>query len=134
MESQVSRLAKFGLGKLVDLPNLNYESHAIRVTCIIIRIMLHTTHNICHISYHVVHIVLSYAMRPQDHGLDVRTSQNEGSTYDTSTREPSLANTKSSSFVHTHIIFHSFLYQCNSQSYLGCILKLSSGFLCNYQE
>ena len=63
------------------------------------------THNIFHISYHVVHIFLSYAMRPWDHGLDVRTSLNEGSTCGTSTREPSLANTESASFIHTYFIF-----------------------------
>ena len=68
MESQVSRLAKFGIGKL-----------AMRVTCISILIILQAPHNILHILYHVVHIILSYAMRPWNHGLDIRTSQNEGS-------------------------------------------------------
>ena len=95
MESEVSGLAKFGLGKSMVLPNLDLESHAMSVTCIIKLIILLTAHNIFHISCHVVHIILSYAMRPWDHGLDVRTSQNEGSTYVTSTREPSLANTES---------------------------------------
>ena len=85
MESQVSRLAKFGLGKSMDLPNFDLESHAMSVTCIIKLIILQTTHNIFHISYHVVHIVLSYAMRPWDHGLDHKTSQYDGSTYGTST-------------------------------------------------
>ena len=91
MESQVSGLAKFGLGKSMDLPNLDLESHAMSVTCIIKLIILQTAHNIFHISYHVVHIILSYDMRLWNHGLDIRTSQIEGSTYGTSTREPSLA-------------------------------------------
>ena len=90
MESQVNGLAKFGIGKL-----------AMRVTCISILIILQAPHNILHILYHVVHIILSYAMRPWNHGLDIKTSQNEGSTYGTSTREPSLANTESTSFIHT---------------------------------
>ena len=64
MESQVSGLAKFGLGKSMDLSNLDWESHAMIVTCIIKFIILQTAHNIFHISYHVVHIILSYAMRP----------------------------------------------------------------------
>ena len=55
----------------MDLPNLDLESHAMSVTCIIKLIILQTTHNIFHISYHVVHIILSYAMRPWDHGLDL---------------------------------------------------------------
>ena len=67
MESQDSGLAKS-----------DQESHAMRVPCIII---------------HIVHIISSYAMRPWNHGLDIKTSQNEGSTYGTSTREPSLINT-----------------------------------------
>ena len=78
MEIQVSGLAKFGLGKSMDLPNLDLESHANSVTCIIKLIILQTAHNIFYISYHVVRIILSYAMRPWDHGLDVRISQNEG--------------------------------------------------------
>ena len=110
MESQVSGLAKFGLGKSMDLPNLDLESHAMSVTCIIKLIILQTAHNIFHISYHVVHIILSYAMRPWDHGLDVRTSQSEASTYETTTRDPSLKNTVSTSFIHTYFIFHSFIY------------------------
>ena len=105
MESQVSGLTKFGLGKSMDLPNFDLESHAMSVTYIIKLIILQTTHNIFHISYHVVHIILSYAMKPWDHGLDVRISQNEGSTYETSTREPSLINTEYVSFIHAYFIF-----------------------------
>ena len=75
MEIQVSGLAKFGLGKSMDLPNLDLESHAMSVTCIIKFIILQTTYNIFHRSYHVVHIILSYAMRPWNHGLDIMTSQ-----------------------------------------------------------
>ena len=84
MTSQVSGLSKFGLGKSMDLPNLDLEIHAMSVTCIIKLIILQTTHNIFHISYHVIHIILLYVMRPRDHGLDVRTPQNEGLTYGTS--------------------------------------------------
>ena len=70
------------------------------VTCIIKLIILQTADNIFHISYDVVHIILSYAMRPWDHGLDISTYQNEGSTYKTSTREPSSANAEFDSFIH----------------------------------
>ena len=56
MESQVSGLAKLGLGKSVSFPKLDYESQAIRVTCIIILIVLHTTHNILHIAHIILHI------------------------------------------------------------------------------
>ena len=76
-----------------------------RVTCIIILIILQTTHNILHIPYHIVHIILSYAMRPWNHRLDIRTSQNEGSTYGASNKEPSLTNIESASFIHTYFIF-----------------------------
>ena len=69
MEWQVSRLAKFGLGKLKDLSNLDIESHAMIVTCIIKLIILQIEHNIFHISYHIIHIILSYALRTTDHGL-----------------------------------------------------------------
>ena len=82
-----------------------------RVTCIIILIILHTTYNILHIAYNILHIahnifhiIRSYVMRPWNHGLDFKTSQNEGSTYGTSTREPSLANIESTSFIHTNLI------------------------------
>ena len=86
-----------------------------RVTSIIIRIILHTAHNILHIAHNILHIahkifhiIRSYAMRPWNHGLDIKTYKNEGSTYGTSTREPSLANTNSASFIHTYFIsFHS---------------------------
>ena len=109
MESQVNGLAKMGLGKLVSFPNMDYESHAIRVTCIIILIILHKAHNILHITHivlhigynmlHVAHIVLhithnifhfihSYAMRPWNHIFDIKTSQNKGFKYGNSTTEP----------------------------------------------
>ena len=85
MESQVRRLANFGSGKSMDLPNLNLESHAMSVTCIIKHIILQTTHNIfhiehiiIHITHNVVHIIHSYAMRPWNHGLDIKTSQKWG--------------------------------------------------------
>ena len=85
MKSQVSKLAKFELGKLVDLRNLDLESHAKSVTCIIKLIILQTTHNIFHIVYiiihithNVVHIIHSYAMGPWNHGLDIKTSQKRG--------------------------------------------------------
>ena len=104
MESQVRRLANFGSGKSMDLPNLNLESHAMSVTCIIKLIILQTAHNIFHILYNVVHIILSHAMRPWNHGLDIKTSRNEGSTYGTTTVDPSLANIESDSFIHTYFI------------------------------
>ena len=112
---KVSGLGRFGLGMLVDLPNLDQKIYAMRITCIIIRIILHTTHNILHIAHnifqiaHIIfHFIRSYAMRPWNHGLNIRTFQNEGSTYGTSTREPSLANTQSVSFIHMYFIsFHS---------------------------
>ena len=99
-----------------------------RVTCITIRIILHTAHNIMHIAHNLLHIahnilhighnilhiahnifysIRSYAMIPWNHGLEIRTSQNEGSTYGISTREPSLANTEFTLFIHTS--FHSFI-------------------------
>ena len=83
MESQVSGHAKFGLEKSMNLPNLDLEGFAMSVTSIIKPIMLQTAYNIFHISYHVVHIILSYVMRPWDHELHVRTSPSEGSTYGT---------------------------------------------------
>ena len=47
MESQVSGLAKLGL----TFKKLDYEIHAMRVTCIIILIMLDTTHKILNIGH-----------------------------------------------------------------------------------
>ena len=73
--SQVSGHSKFGLGKSMDLPNLDLESHAMSVTCIIKLIILQTTLNIFRILYHIVHIILSYVMRPWNHEIDIRTSQ-----------------------------------------------------------
>ena len=99
MECKVSGLAEFGLEK----------------SCYECNVHNHTYHfakkqiTYC-ISYHVLHIIFSYSMIPWDHGLDIRTSQNEDSTYGTSTREPSLANTESTSFIHTYFIFHSFIH------------------------
>ena len=85
MESQVSGLDEFGLGKSMDLPNFDLESHAMSVTCIIKLIILQTTHNIFHIAHiiiyithNVVHIVHSYAMGPWNHGIDIKTSQKLG--------------------------------------------------------
>ena len=82
MESQVSGHAKLRLGKLVSFPNLDEQIHAMRVTCIIMRIILYTTynilhiaHNILHIAHNIFHIIHSYAMRPWNHGLDIKTSQ-----------------------------------------------------------
>ena len=66
--------------------------------------ILQAAHNVLHISYHVVHIIISYAMRHWNHGLDIRTCQNEGSTFGTLTRESSLVNTDSTSFIHRHLI------------------------------
>ena len=101
MESQVSGLAKFGSRKSMDLPNLDLESHAMTVTCIIKLIILQTTHNIIyiahiiiHITHTIVYIIRSYAMRHWN-------TKNEGSTYGNSTRESALANTESASFIHT---------------------------------
>ena len=97
MESQDSGLAKS-----------DKKRYDMRVKCIIIRSILHTTHNILHIAHNILHIapivfhfIRSYAMRPWNHGLNIRTSQDEDSTYGTSTREASLANTKSDPFIHT---------------------------------
>ena len=93
-----------------------------RLTCFIILIILHTTQNILHIehiifhiarnilhitqiilhiAHNIFHVIHSYAMRPWNHGLDIKTFQNEGSTYGTSTRKSSLTNTESASFTHT---------------------------------
>ena len=82
MESHVSRLVEFGLGKLVELQNFYQECHAMRVTCIIIHIILHTTHKLLHISHKLMHIthnifniIRSYAMKLWNHGLDIKTSE-----------------------------------------------------------
>ena len=67
MESQVSGLAKLGLGKSVSFPKLDQESqqafqiwiqviHDMRVTCIIILIILDTAQNILHIAHIILHI------------------------------------------------------------------------------
>ena len=77
MESQVNGLAKIGLGKSCYESNMHHH-----------RIILQPIHNILQISYHIVHIIPSYAIRTWNHGLDIKTSQNEGSTYGTSTMEP----------------------------------------------
>ena len=82
-----------------------------RVTFTIILNIFHTTHNnihiahiIIHITHNVVHIIYLYAMRPWNHGLEIKTSQNEDSTYVTLTKGSALANTKSALFIHTHFI------------------------------
>ena len=59
--------------------------------------MIHITHNI-------IHVIYSYAMRPRNHGIDIKTSQHEGSTYGTLTKDPSLENIESFSFIHTYFI------------------------------
>ena len=79
-----------------------------RVTLIIILNILHTTHIIhianivLHIEHNILHIIYSYTIRPCKHGLDIKTSQNKGSTYGPLTRDPSLENTESASFIHTY--------------------------------
>ena len=86
---KVSELSKFELGKFMRFPNLDLESYAMRVTCIIILNILHTAHNnvlithiVIHITHNVVHIIYSYAMRSWNHGLDIRTSLNELNIWD----------------------------------------------------
>ena len=86
MESQVSGLARIGKGKLVSFPNLDYESHAMRVTCIIIHIILYTTHNILHIGHNILHIahnifhvICSCAMKLWNRVLDIKTTKKRGS-------------------------------------------------------
>ena len=110
MEGQVNRLAKFGSGKSMDLPNLDLESHAMSVTSIITLIIFQTAHNIFHISYYVVHIILTYAMRPWDHGLDCSTSKIRAQHMETQLwilhyQTQSLLH----SFIHTSF-FHYFIY------------------------
>ena len=94
----------------MDLQNFDLESHAMSVKGIIKLIILQISHNIFHVLYHVVHIILLCAMRPLNHGLDIRNSQNEGSTYETSTREPTLAKIESTSFIHMYFVFHSLIH------------------------
>ena len=99
MESQVTRLVKFGLGMLVDLPNFDLESkwtcqiglekschknnmhhhtyhiaHSNKILHIAHNI-LHVAHNILNIEHNIFHIIRSYAMRPWNHGLNIKTSQ-----------------------------------------------------------
>ena len=64
--------------------------------------VLHIVNNILHISHNIFYIIRSYAMKLLNHGLDIKTFQNEGSTYGTLIREPSLANTESASFIHMY--------------------------------
>ena len=109
MESQFSGLAKFGSGKSMDLPNLDLESHVMSDTCIIKLMILQTAYNIFYISYHVVYIILSYAMRPWDHGHDVRTSLNEGTTYGSSTRENFFSKHRFC-FIHLYVLHYSFFH------------------------
>ena len=52
MENQVSGLAKFELGMSMDLPNLDLESHAMSVTCIIKLIICKQ-----HMTYFTYHIM-----------------------------------------------------------------------------
>ena len=95
--------------KSVDLPIFDQECHAMSVTCIVKLIILQTKNNIFHISYHVVHIILSYAMRPWDHGHDVRTSLNEGTTYGSSTRENFFSKHRFC-FIHLYVLHYSFFH------------------------
>ena len=82
-----------------------------RVTIIIILFILHNF-----IYYeHILHIIRSYAVRPWNHGLNIRTSQNEDSTNGTSTREPSLEYTESVLFIHTYFIF---IHLCTKNVFL----------------
>ena len=99
MESQVSGLAIIRLGKSCYECNMHHQN-----------IILQIAHDIVHLSYQISHTIPSYSMRPWNHRLDIRTSQNEGSTHETSTREPSLANIESASSICTYISFHSFIY------------------------
>ena len=69
MESQVSGLAKFGLGKSCPESNMHHHTYHFANSTYIL-----------HIAYNIVHIILSYAMRPWNHGLYIRNSINEGST------------------------------------------------------
>ena len=136
MESKVSGLAKLGLGKSVSFPKLDYESQAIRVTCIIILIVLHTTHNILHIAYSITSYTqhISYAMRPWNHGLDIKTSQKRGLNIWYLNQEVCFRKHRVC-FIHSYVLhFISFMVQCKHQLYLGCHLRLSSGSLCNDQE
>ena len=65
--------------------------------------------------------------------LTLRLPKNEGSTYGTSNRESTLANTESASFIHTYFIwFHS--WASKHKLYLGCSLRVSLGSLCIDQE
>ena len=64
------------------MQNFDEERHAMRVTCIIIHIVLHTTHNSLHIAHNILHttlnifyIIRSYAMKLWNHRLDIETSQ-----------------------------------------------------------
>ena len=87
-----------------------------RVTCTIILNILrtvqnniHITHITIHIMHNVVHIIYSYDMRPWNHGHDIKTSQNEGSTYETSTKKSVLASIEFALFIHMYFIsFHSW--------------------------
>ena len=141
MESQVSGLAKLGLAKLVSFPNLDQESHAMRLTCIIILIILHTTHNILHIAHNILHIahnflhiIHSYAMRPWNHGLDIKTSQKRGLNIWYLNQEVCFSKHRVY-FIHSYVLhFISFMGQCKHQLYLGSSLRLSLGSLCNEQE
>ena len=82
----------------MSIQNLDYESYAMRVTCTIILNIFHIAHNNVHIAQiifditqNIVHIIYSYAMRSWNHGIDIKTSQNEVSTYGTSTRVSALS-------------------------------------------
>ena len=39
---------------------------------------MYIAHNILHMAHNIFHIIRSYAMRPWNHGLDIKTSQKLG--------------------------------------------------------
>ena len=78
----MSEISKFELGKFMSFPNFDWESFALRGTCIIILIILHTTHNSVHITHIIIpetHIVVdiidSNGMRPWNDELVIMTFQ-----------------------------------------------------------
>ena len=59
---KINGTAKFGFGK---------SCHD--VTCSIKLLILYTTHIILHIEHNIFHIIHPYAMRPSNHGLNIKT-------------------------------------------------------------
>ena len=69
-----------------------------RVICIIILITFHKALKILHIAHIIIapktfYNTHAYNMIPWSHGHEIKTFQNDGSTYGTSNRESSLENT-----------------------------------------